>query len=77
MKSSAKVSADGDILSVDVGVTLEGFVADSAWTFAVGSVAAETQRLLDTCQAALEAGIEQARPGNAVRKRGTPTAAPW
>src|SRR3954454_23995556 len=33
---------DGDILSVDVGVTLDGFVADSAWTFAVGSIAPET-----------------------------------
>ena len=57
---------DGDILSVDVGVTLDGFVADSAWTFPVGSIAAETQRLLDTCRAALEAGIEQARVGNTV-----------
>jgi len=58
--------ADGDILSVDVGVTLEGFVADSAWTFAVGSIAPEAQRLLDTCRAALEAGIQQAKVGNAV-----------
>src|SRR5256714_9492048 len=58
--------ADGDILSVDVGVTLDGFVADSAWTFPVGSISAEAQRLLDVCKAALEAGIEQARAGNAV-----------
>jgi methionyl aminopeptidase len=57
---------DGDILSVDVGVTLEGFVADSAWTFPVGAIAPEAQRLLDTCRAALEAGIEQARVGNAI-----------
>jgi methionyl aminopeptidase len=58
--------ADGDILSVDVGVTLDGFVADSAWTFAVGEASAEAQRLLDVCQAALEAGIEQAREGNSI-----------
>ncbi len=58
--------ADGDILSVDVGVTLEGFVADSAWTFPVGSIARETERLLDACKAALEAGIAEARVGNAV-----------
>ena len=57
---------EGDILSVDVGVTLDGFVADSAWTFPVGAIAPETQRLLDVCRAALEAGIEQARPGNTV-----------
>jgi methionyl aminopeptidase len=58
--------ADGDILSVDVGVTLEGFVADSAWTFPVGRVSDETQRLLDVCRAALEAGIAEARIGNKV-----------
>jgi len=58
--------ADGDILSVDVGVTLDGFVADSAWTFAVGTITAEAQRLLDTCKAALAAGIAQARLGNTV-----------
>jgi methionyl aminopeptidase len=58
--------ADGDILSVDVGVTLDGFVADSAWTFPVGTISPEAQRLLDTCRAALEAGIAEAKPGNTV-----------
>ncbi|MBA3842259.1 MAG: type I methionyl aminopeptidase [Actinobacteria bacterium] len=57
---------DGDILSVDVGVTLDGFVADSAWTYAVGAIDAEAQRLLEVCQSALEAGIEQARAGNTI-----------
>ena len=57
---------DGDILSVDVGVTLDGFVADSAWTYAVGSISPEAQRLLDTCQAALEAGIKEAHLGNSI-----------
>ena len=55
---------EGDVLSVDVGVTLDGFVGDSAYTFAVGEIDDEAQRLLDTCQAALAAGIEQARPGS-------------
>jgi methionyl aminopeptidase len=57
---------NGDILSVDVGVTLDGFVADSAWTFPVGAISAEAQRLLDTCKAALEAGIMEARVGNTI-----------
>jgi methionyl aminopeptidase len=57
---------NGDILSVDVGVTLDGFVADSAWTFPVGTISAEAQRLLDTCKAALEAGIMEARVGNTI-----------
>jgi methionyl aminopeptidase len=55
--------ADGDILSVDVGVTLGGFVADSAFTFPVGVISAEAERLLDIGQAALEAGVDQCRPG--------------
>ncbi len=55
---------EGDILSVDVGVTLDGFVADSAFTFPVGEISPEAQRLLEACQAALEAGIGQCHAGN-------------
>jgi methionyl aminopeptidase len=55
---------EGDILSADVGVTLEGFVADSAYTFPVGEVPEETERLLETCRAALDAAIEACREGN-------------
>jgi methionyl aminopeptidase len=55
---------EGDVLSVDVGVTLGGFVGDSAFTFPVGEVSEQAQRLLETGQAALAAGIEQARAGN-------------
>jgi methionyl aminopeptidase len=55
---------EGDLLSVDVGATLGGFVGDSAYTFPVGEISGGAQRLLDACQAALAAGIDQARPGN-------------
>jgi methionyl aminopeptidase len=55
---------EGDIVSVDVGVTLDGLVADSAFTFGVGEISTDAQRLLDVCQQALAAGIEQARVGN-------------
>jgi methionyl aminopeptidase len=58
--------ADGDVMSIDVGVTLDGFVADSARTFGVGEIDAEAQRLLDVCEAALAAGIEAAHPGGHV-----------
>ena len=54
---------EGDILSVDVGVTLDGFVADSAYTFPIGEISEEAERLLEGCQAALAAGIEQCRVG--------------
>ena len=58
--------AEGDILSADVGVTLDGFVADSAYTFPVGEVTSEAKRLLEVGQEALAAGVAQARPGNRV-----------
>jgi methionyl aminopeptidase len=61
---SGRTLADGDILSVDVGVSLDGFVADSAYTFPVGEVSTAAERLLEVCQAALAAGIAQCRPGN-------------
>jgi methionyl aminopeptidase len=60
------VVGEGDIVTIDVGVTLDAAIADSAYTFAVGEIDAEAQRLLDTAQAALAAGIEQARLGNRV-----------
>ena len=57
---------DGDLISIDVGITLDGLVADSAYTFAVGEVDEEAQRLLEVGKQALEAGIAQARAGNRV-----------
>ena len=55
---------DGDVLSVDVGVTLDGFVADSAYTFAIGEISADAERLLEVGQAALAAAIEQCLVGH-------------
>jgi methionyl aminopeptidase len=54
----------GDILSVDVGVVLDGWVADGARTFAVGPVSALARKLLDTTQGALFAAVPQCAPGN-------------
>ena len=61
---SAYRAQEGDLISLDLGVTLDGLIADSAVTVPVGDIDAEAQRLLDVCQDALAAGIEQARPGN-------------
>jgi methionyl aminopeptidase len=55
---------EGDLISVDLGVTLDGLVADSAVTYGVGEIEPEPQRLLDVCQDALAAGIAEARVGN-------------
>jgi methionyl aminopeptidase len=57
---------EGDLISIDVGVTKDGFVADSAYTFAVGDVDPEAQRLMDVCRAALDAGIDEVRAGRRV-----------
>ena len=54
---------EGDVVTFDVGVTKDGLIADSAATFGVGEISDEAQRLLDVCQAALEAGIEAAQLG--------------
>jgi methionyl aminopeptidase len=54
----------GDIISLDVGVTKDGWVADAAITLAVGEITAAARRLLESTEAALHAAVEQARPGN-------------
>lgn len=53
----------GDILSVDVGVVLDGWVADAARTFPVGPVSPVATRLLATTRASLMDAVEQCRPG--------------
>jgi methionyl aminopeptidase len=57
---------EGDLVTIDVGVTLEGAIADSAYTFGVGEIEPDAQRLLAVCQDALEAGIAQATIGNRI-----------
>jgi methionyl aminopeptidase len=54
----------GDILSIDVGVTYEGWVADAAITIPIGETPDEAEPLLTATRDALFAGIDQARPGN-------------
>src|SRR3712207_2174507 len=54
----------GDVLSLDIGVTLDGWVADAAKTYAVGPVTPVAEKLLRVTEASLFKGAEQARPGN-------------
>ena len=58
--------AEGDLLTIDVGVTLDGYVADTAYTFGVGEISSEAERLLEVAQAALAAGIDQAQVENRI-----------
>lgn len=57
---------DGDIISIDCGVVLNGFYGDSAFTFAVGEISGEKRRLLDFTRSSLEKGVEQALAGNRI-----------
>jgi methionyl aminopeptidase len=57
---------DGDIVSIDCGVVLNGFYGDSAFTFAVGEISGEKRRLLDFTRSSLEKGVEQAQAGNRI-----------
>jgi methionyl aminopeptidase len=54
----------GDIISIDVGVTLDGWVADAARTFPVDEVSPQAQNLLRATEESLHAGVAQCRPGN-------------
>lgn len=57
---------EGDIISVDCGVFMNGFVGDHAYTFEIGEVAPEVKKLLRITKESLYKGIEQVRPGNHV-----------
>lgn len=63
---NAYVLQEGDIVSVDVGVFLNGFHGDSAYTFAIGDVKAEVLQLMAATKAALYRGIEKAVAGNRI-----------
>jgi methionyl aminopeptidase len=56
--------ARGDILSIDIGVVLDGWVADAARTFPVGPITPVAQKLLTVTEASLMLGAEQCRAGN-------------
>jgi methionyl aminopeptidase len=62
--SPRRVLQEGDVVSVDCGVKLDGFYADAAVTIPIPPVEAEVEALLERTQAALQRGIDEARPGN-------------
>lgn len=62
--SPKRVLAEGDIVTVDAGVELDGWFADAAYTYGVGQIDDEADRLLRATREALDAGIAAAKPGN-------------
>ncbi|MBK7133218.1 MAG: type I methionyl aminopeptidase [Bacteroidales bacterium] len=63
---SSYVLKEGDIISVDCGVILNGWYGDSAFTFPVGEISEEIRRLLDFTRASLEEGVKEAVAGNRI-----------
>lgn len=63
MPSEKMILKDGDILSIDCGVVVDGFYSDAAVTYAIGEQTPRTKRLLEITKASLEAAILQAVPG--------------
>jgi len=63
---SSLVLREGDVVSVDLGVYLDGFYGDGAVTFPVGTVSPLAERLIKVTEKALALGIERARPGNRI-----------
>lgn len=57
---------DGDIVTIDMVVNLDGWLADSAWSYAVGNISDEARKLLDVTKKALYIGIEKAVVGNRI-----------
>src|SRR5215213_3413652 len=62
--SKKRVLREGDIISLDVGVGYKGYFTDSALTVAVGTVDAQTAKLLEVTKQSLDAGIAAAQLGN-------------
>ena len=62
--SEKAILKEGDIIAIDVGATYGGMVGDSAWSYRVGKVSPEVDKLMKTTEESLFAGIEQMRPGN-------------
>lgn len=60
---SGRVLKEGDIVSVDCGTTLNGFIGDSAFTVGVGEISGERQHLIDVTRESLYQGIKQMIPG--------------
>ncbi len=62
--SAGVILQDGDIISIDTGAIVDGWVGDNAWTYAVGKITPEKQHLLDITEKCMWAGLDAARPGN-------------
>ncbi len=61
-----RILQEGDIISIDIGACYKGYHGDSAWSYGVGDIKPEHQKLLDVTRESLFKGLEQVKPGNYV-----------
>ncbi len=61
---SGRVIQDGDIVSIDIGIVMDGFFADTAFTVGIGKISKDLEKLISVTKDSLFKGIEQARVGN-------------
>ena len=64
--SKQVILQEGDIISIDTGATVDGWVGDNAWTFAVGAISQQKRRLLEVTEQCMWAGVDAARVGNRI-----------
>ena len=64
--SANVILQEGDIISIDTGAIVDGWYGDNAWTFPVGEIDPEVQRLLDVTEKSMWAGLEQVKAGNTI-----------
>lgn len=64
--SADRVLREGEIISIDVGSTYEGYVSDAARTYPVGEVSEEAKKIIDAAEKSFFAGLEYCRPGNRI-----------
>ena len=62
--SATEILQEGDIISIDTGATVDGWVGDNAWTFPVGKISDEAQKLLDVTEECMWRALDAARAGN-------------
>ncbi|KKB35880.1 type I methionyl aminopeptidase [Bacillus thermotolerans] len=58
-----RVLKEGDIVSLDIGANYKGYHGDSAWTYPIGTISPDTQKLLEVTENSLFVGLEEAKPG--------------
>ena len=62
--SAGRILQEGDIISIDTGAIVKGWVGDNAWTYPVGKISPQKKKLLEVTEKSMWAGISAARPGN-------------